>query len=63
MTYTTPQDLAGLPACAIRAGFDALGIPVGAQFTAALWREGAVLRAAQALYEATPELQSRRPEL
>ena len=34
MSYTTPQDLAGLPACAVRAGFDALGIPVGLQFTA-----------------------------
>ena len=34
MSYTTPQDLVGLPACAVRAGFDALGIPVGVQFTA-----------------------------
>ena len=63
MSYTTPQDLAGLPACATRAGFDALGIPVGVQFTAAPWCEATVLRAAQALYEATPELQSRRPRL
>jgi aspartyl-tRNA(Asn)/glutamyl-tRNA(Gln) amidotransferase subunit A len=63
MSYTTPQDLAGLPACAVRAGFDALGIPVGVQFTAAPWREAAVLRAAQGLFDATPDVQSRRPVL
>jgi len=63
MPYTTPQDLVGLPACAVRAGFDALGIPVGVQLTAAPWGEGAVLRAAQGLYDATPELQARRPAL
>ncbi len=63
MSYTTPQDLTGLPACAVRAGFDVLGIPVGVQFTAGPWQEGRVLRAAQALFDATPELQRRRPEL
>ena len=63
MSYTTPQDLVGLPACAVRAGFDALGIPVGLQFTSAPWREASVLRAAQGLFDATPEIQSRRPEL
>ena len=63
MSYTTPQDLVGLPACAVRAGFDALGIPVGVQFTAAPWHEGRSLRAAQGLFDATPEVQSRRPTL
>lgn len=63
MSYTTPQDLVGLPACAVRAGFDALGIPVGVQFTAAPWHEALALRAAQALFDATPEVQSRRPSL
>jgi aspartyl-tRNA(Asn)/glutamyl-tRNA(Gln) amidotransferase subunit A len=63
MSYTTPQDLVGLPACAVRAGFDALGIPVGVQFTAAPWQEGRVLGAAQGLHEATPDVQSRRPPL
>ena len=38
MSYTTPQDLVGLPACAVRAGFDALGLPVGVQFTALPWQ-------------------------
>jgi aspartyl-tRNA(Asn)/glutamyl-tRNA(Gln) amidotransferase subunit A len=63
MSYTTPQDLTGLPACAVRAGFDELGIPVGVQFTAESWQEGRVLRAAQALFDATPEVQWQRPVL
>jgi aspartyl-tRNA(Asn)/glutamyl-tRNA(Gln) amidotransferase subunit A len=63
MPYTTPQDLCGLPACALRAGFDGEGIPVGMQFTGPPWSEARVLRAAQALYEATPEIQRRRPTL
>jgi aspartyl-tRNA(Asn)/glutamyl-tRNA(Gln) amidotransferase subunit A len=63
MSYTTPQDLTGLPACAVRAGFDGLGIPVGVQFTAGPWREDSVLRAAQGLFEATPDVQSRRPPI
>jgi aspartyl-tRNA(Asn)/glutamyl-tRNA(Gln) amidotransferase subunit A len=63
MGYTTPQDLTGLPACAVRAGFDALGIPVGVQFTASPWQESRVLRAAQALVDVTPEIQARWPAL
>lgn len=63
MGYTTPQDLVGLPACALRAGFDALGIPVGVQLTGPPWSEALVLRGSQALYDATPEVQSRRPSL
>lgn len=61
MTYTTPQDLVGLPACAVRAGFDDLGVPVGMQFTAAPWGEALTLRAAQGLFDATTAVQSRRP--
>jgi aspartyl-tRNA(Asn)/glutamyl-tRNA(Gln) amidotransferase subunit A len=63
MTYTTPQDLVGLPACAVRAGFDALGVPVGVQFTGRPWDEPCVLQAAQGLFAATPEVQARRPSL
>jgi aspartyl-tRNA(Asn)/glutamyl-tRNA(Gln) amidotransferase subunit A len=63
MTYTTPQDLTGLPACALRAGFDALGIPVGVQFTAPPWQEALVLRAAQGLFDATPGVQAGWPAL
>jgi Asp-tRNA(Asn)/Glu-tRNA(Gln) amidotransferase A subunit family amidase len=47
----------------VRAGFDALGIPVGVQFTAPAWNEGRVLRAAHGFFEATPDVQSRWPVL
>jgi aspartyl-tRNA(Asn)/glutamyl-tRNA(Gln) amidotransferase subunit A len=63
MSYTTPQDLVGLPACAFRAGFDDLGIPVGAQFTGAAWDDARVLGAAHAVFEATPAVQSVWPAL
>src|SRR5205823_55837 len=63
MPYTVPQDLTGLPACAVRAGFDSLGLPVGVQFTGPPWTEARVLRAAQALYEATPDVQERFPAI
>jgi aspartyl-tRNA(Asn)/glutamyl-tRNA(Gln) amidotransferase subunit A len=63
MSYTVPQDLTGLPACSVRIGFDHLGIPVGAQFTGPLWGEARVLGAAQAVFEATPEIQKRCPVL
>ena len=62
MPYTVPQDLLGLPTCAVRAGFDELGIPVGAQFSARRWGDDGALAAARAFVEATPELQGRWPE-
>ena len=63
MNYTVPQDLTGLPACAVRVGFDELGVPVGAQFTGPRWGEASVLRAAYAFVEGTPEIQERWPEV
>ena len=63
MSYTTPQDLIGLPACGFRSGFDDLGIPVGAQFTGAQWDDARVLGAAQAVFEATPDVQQAWPDL
>jgi aspartyl-tRNA(Asn)/glutamyl-tRNA(Gln) amidotransferase subunit A len=63
MPYTVPQDLTGLPACALRAGFDELGIPIGVQFTGPPWSEARVLRAAQGLHAGTPEVQEPRPEV
>jgi aspartyl-tRNA(Asn)/glutamyl-tRNA(Gln) amidotransferase subunit A len=63
MSYTVPQDLAGLPACVIRAGFDDLGIPVGAQFTGPPWSEPRILAAAQAYWRETAEVQQRHPEI
>jgi aspartyl-tRNA(Asn)/glutamyl-tRNA(Gln) amidotransferase subunit A len=63
MGYTVPQDLVGLPACTVRAGFDALGVPTAVQLTGAGWSEWRVLSAAQALFEATAEVQIRRPDV
>jgi len=61
MPYTVPQDLVGLPACAVRAGFDDLGIPVGVQLTSAPWRDRLALAAADALFAATPGVQEVWP--
>jgi aspartyl-tRNA(Asn)/glutamyl-tRNA(Gln) amidotransferase subunit A len=63
MSYTVPQDLTGLPSCTVRAGFDALGVPTAVQFTGPPWQEWRVLSAAQALYEATADVQARQPDL
>ena len=63
MSYTTPQDLIGLPACALRAGFDDLGIPIGVQFTGAPWADAMVLGAAHAVYEATAAVQEAWPDI
>jgi Asp-tRNA(Asn)/Glu-tRNA(Gln) amidotransferase A subunit family amidase len=53
LPYTVPQDLAGLPACAVPVGFDDLGLPVGVQITGPAGSEGLVLAAAEALFSAT----------
>ena len=63
MPYTTPQNLAGFPACAIRAGFDENGLPTAVQITGAPWREADVLRVARAICDATPDVQARWPDL
>jgi aspartyl-tRNA(Asn)/glutamyl-tRNA(Gln) amidotransferase subunit A len=53
LPYTVPQDMAGLPACAVPVGFDALGLPVGVQVTGPPCSEGRVLAVADALFSAT----------
>ncbi|MBV8219921.1 MAG: hypothetical protein JO325_15765, partial [Solirubrobacterales bacterium] len=63
MSYTVPQDLTGLPACTVRAGFDELGVPTAVQLTGPPWSEWRVLAAAQALFESTADVQARRPDL
>lgn len=60
---TTPQNLTGFPACSVRAGFDGDGLPTAVQITGAPWRDADVLRAARAICDATPDVQSRRPAL
>jgi aspartyl-tRNA(Asn)/glutamyl-tRNA(Gln) amidotransferase subunit A len=50
LTYTVPQDMAGLPACAVPVGFDDLGLPIGIQLTGPSGAEQTVLAAAEALH-------------
>ncbi|HEU4974355.1 MAG TPA: amidase [Baekduia sp.] len=63
MANTMLQNLTGLPSCAVRAGFDALGLPVGVQVTARAGGEELALTVASALHGLDPELQARRPSL
>jgi aspartyl-tRNA(Asn)/glutamyl-tRNA(Gln) amidotransferase subunit A len=53
LPFTVPQDLAGLPSCAVPVGFDELGLPVGMQLTGPPWSERRVLAAAEELFSAT----------
>ena len=55
MGYTVPQDLAGLPVCAVPVSHDEDGIPVAVQFTAAHGRDTLALRAGIGLENAIPE--------
>jgi aspartyl-tRNA(Asn)/glutamyl-tRNA(Gln) amidotransferase subunit A len=63
MDHTVPQDLFGNPACAVRAGFDDLGVPIGVQLVGRRGGDLTVLTAAERLFDATADLQARRPPL
>ena len=63
LPYTTPHNILGTPACALRAGFDDLGMPVGIQLAGPPGADELVLGAAQALLLATPEIQARQPAI
>lgn len=56
MPYTVPQNLAGLPACAVPAGCDGSGVPIGVQVTAPWGREDLVLRVAAALHRSLGQI-------
>jgi aspartyl-tRNA(Asn)/glutamyl-tRNA(Gln) amidotransferase subunit A len=58
--FTSPFNLAGLPAVSIPCGTDSKGLPIGLQMIAAAWREAALLRAARA-YERASHWMGRRP--
>jgi aspartyl-tRNA(Asn)/glutamyl-tRNA(Gln) amidotransferase subunit A len=49
MGYTTPQNLAGVPAVTVRAGTDEMGLPCGVALTAARGHDLALLRIAEVL--------------
>jgi aspartyl-tRNA(Asn)/glutamyl-tRNA(Gln) amidotransferase subunit A len=55
LTYTVPQDMAGLPACAVPVGVDDLGLPIGVQLTGPAGAEQTVLSAAEALHACQTE--------
>jgi aspartyl-tRNA(Asn)/glutamyl-tRNA(Gln) amidotransferase subunit A len=63
MDQTVPENLLGLPACAIRAGFDREGMPVGIQVIGRRGADDAVLAAAGWLEDLDPDLRDRRPAL
>lgn len=54
--FTVPASLAGLPAVSVPAGLSADGLPLGLQLIGRAFDEETVLRAAQALEDAAPDL-------
>lgn len=63
MGYTTPQNIAGLPACAVPAGWDRDGLPVGIQITAGAGGDAVVIRVARLLEETLKEEEDRVPSI
>lgn len=61
MPNTVPHNLAGIPSCAVRAGFDDAGLPIAVQFAALPGRDAVALGAAAAFFAGTPEIQERWP--
>jgi aspartyl-tRNA(Asn)/glutamyl-tRNA(Gln) amidotransferase subunit A len=61
LPYTVPQSLAGAPACAVRAGFDREGLPVGVQFFGRYGDDELVLGVAEAFHLHTRDVQDRWP--
>lgn len=59
--HTVPADLLGVPACAFRAGFDDLGLPVGLQLIGRKGSDATVLSVVQLYTDATPSVQLRWP--
>jgi aspartyl-tRNA(Asn)/glutamyl-tRNA(Gln) amidotransferase subunit A len=62
MPFVVPQNLAGLPAVAMRAGFDRDGLPVGVQLCGPVGSDLRLLEVARGFHEATLGLQSAWPE-
>jgi aspartyl-tRNA(Asn)/glutamyl-tRNA(Gln) amidotransferase subunit A len=58
---TSLASLCGLPACVVRAGFDAHQLPLAVQITGAWGDEATVLAVADHLFAATPDVQAAIP--
>lgn len=63
MGFCAAQNLTGLPACAIRAGFDYLGLPVGVQLTGRFGEDRRLLWIAAAVEGALSTRQQTWPDL
>ena len=61
LTHNVVQSLAGIPSCAVRAGFDRDGLPVGVQFSAPRWADERLLQVVDAFYVHTHSLQDEWP--
>ena len=61
LSHTVPQSLAGIPCCAVRAGFDRDGLPVGVQFSAPRGADDRLLQVVDTFYQSTPAVQKRWP--
>jgi aspartyl-tRNA(Asn)/glutamyl-tRNA(Gln) amidotransferase subunit A len=59
--YNAPQNLTGLPALSVPAGFSRSGLPIGAQLIAA-WRKEEILLAAGAAYQRETDWHRRSPD-
>ena len=60
--FTSPYNLAGLPAVSVPAGFTDDGLPIGLQIIGQAWADALVLRAARG-YERATDSHRRRPTL
>lgn len=54
LEYTVPQNLTGLPSCAVPIGIDGTGVPIGIQVTAAANREDVALGVAERIRRLIP---------
>ncbi len=61
MPFTVPHDLLGVPACAVRAGFGAEGLPVAIQIAGPVGADARVLEAVAWFHAVTQDVQGRRP--
>ena len=58
--FTSPFNLAGLPALSMSCGFDSRGLPIGLHMIAGPWKDAALLQAARA-YERETSWATRLP--
>lgn len=61
LRHTLPQSLAGIPSCAVRAGFDTEGLPIGVQLAAWRGQDERLLAIVAAFWRRTQVLQDVWP--